>query len=84
MEVSRRPAALNKITRFIDNKKTDTAFHARPKTVLKGLIRAVALGIVSFLTPNRGTIPLAWGKPVPGTVDKKTARYRNHPEDGKM
>ncbi|MCL4461206.1 MAG: hypothetical protein M1297_05770 [Nitrospirae bacterium] len=51
---------------------------------LKGLGWAFAAGVSFCLTPEGKGLPRAWGKPVPGTVDKKTARYRNHPEDGKM
>ncbi|MEC4682541.1 MAG: hypothetical protein VST70_02515 [Nitrospirota bacterium] len=40
-------------------------------------------GLLSPLLSNGGR-NRAWATPSPFKVDKKTARYQNHPEDGKM
>ena len=53
------------------------------RKALQKLFWVVVAALAYPLTTKRGQ-NRAWAAPLPHKVDKKTARYQNHPEDGKM
>ena len=53
------------------------------RKALQKMFWVVLAALAYPLTTKRGQ-NRAWAAPLPHKVDKKTARYQNHPEDGKM